>query len=95
VDSETFLDRYPEFDRAENRDLVEQTLAEVAGGLDTSFFGSRFDEAHGAKTGDRLWRSAHGVSLRRDSPADEKSEYEKHYDSIVKALSVAHTMMVI
>jgi hypothetical protein len=36
VDRDTFLDRYPEFDHADNQELVQQTLDEVEGKLDAS-----------------------------------------------------------
>jgi hypothetical protein len=96
VDSSAFLDRYPEFDRAENLALVEQTLAEVASKLDSAVFGERYDEAHGALTAHTLWSSAFGVSLRLDGSGDGgKSKYWEQYEAIRRAVTVPLTMMVI
>ena len=96
MDSDTFLDRYPEFDSADNLALVEQTLAEVLAKLDSSVFGSRLDEAHGALTAHTLWSSAFGVSLRLDGSGEGgKSKYWEHYETIRKAVTVPLTMMVI
>jgi hypothetical protein len=96
VTSGEFLDRYPEFDRADSLALVEQTLAEVLAKLDSAVFGLRLDEAHGALTAHTLWSSAFGVSLRLDGSGEGgKSKYLEHYESIKKAVTVPLTMMVI
>jgi hypothetical protein len=96
VDRDTFLDRYPEFDHADNQELVQQTLDEVEGKLDASVYGERFDEAHGALSAHTLWSSAFGVSLRLDGSGEGgKSKYLLHFETIKKAVSVPLTMMVI
>lgn len=96
MDTDTFLDRYPEFDSADKFALVERTLAEVLARLDASVFGERLNEAHGALTAHTLWSSAFGVSLRIDGGSEgEKSKYLVHFESIRKATTTPLTMLVI
>lgn len=79
MDAATFIDRYPEFEPA--ADLVDATLAEVAGNLSVADFGDRYDEAHGLLTADALWRSPFGLTLRLDSDG-KKSEYRIAFERL-------------
>jgi hypothetical protein len=83
--SDEFLDRYPEFDRAENLAHVELVLAEVALELVDEDFGDLYDEAHGALTGHRLWASPFGVSLRQEGEDTTTSKYLSDYNRIVSS----------
>ncbi len=92
---ETFVNRYPEFDRASS-DLVQATLTETAARLSTEVFGARWDEAHGALTAHTLWASPFGVALRLDGDTpDGESKYWKHFEKVRKEVTVPRTFMVL
>jgi hypothetical protein len=88
VTAEEFLDRHPEFDREDSRELVEQALAEAqvevdeAGGVGA--LSTRYDAAHGYLTAHKLWVSPYGVTLRLDPSSETKGEsyYLDQYNRI-------------
>ncbi len=86
MDSDAFLDRYPEFDVADNQELVQANLDEAAGRMLGASFGSRYDEAHGALAAHMLWASPFGLPLRGDSDSPESSKYLDHYNQVWAAI---------
>lgn len=90
-----FLNRYPEFEDPDDTSLASACLAEAAAEIDSTVYGARFDEAHGALTAHKLWTSAFGVTLRQDgSGAPGESKYLQQYKAVQKAVTVPLTMMV-